>query len=89
MQRKRTIAMTDILQSQKHVNVDLARELAIAQRAADAFYGPGPVAHFQGENRFDYEDPRTGHLEHHYDTCPYCALRTLRRIMSKRGNPHG
>ena len=81
--------MTDILQTPNNVKVDLARELAKAQRAADAFYGAGPVAHFQGENRFDYDNPRTGHLEHNFKACPYCALRTLRRILSKRGNPHG
>jgi hypothetical protein len=81
--------MTDILQSPKNIKSDLARELALAQRAADAFYGAGPVKHFQGEARFDYDDPRTGHLEHNFKDCPYCALRTVRRcIATMKGRPH-
>jgi hypothetical protein len=86
---KATLAMQSVLQSSKNVKQILAHELAIAQRAADAFHGPGPVAHFQGEARFDYIDPRTGHLEHHFDTRPYCALRTVRRVIATvKGSPH-
>jgi hypothetical protein len=81
--------MALLLSPSNMVKADLAHELEMARRAADAFYGPGPVAHFQGENRFDYTDPRTGHLEHRFKACPYCALRTVRRVIATmKGRPH-
>jgi hypothetical protein len=74
--------MVSLLQAPETVKTDLLAELEQARRAADAFYGAGPVAHFQGENRFDYEDPKTGHLMHRFDTCPYCRLRAVRRVIA-------
>jgi hypothetical protein len=74
---------------------ELARQLENAARAADAFFGPNPVDHFRGEAHFDFIDPVTGYLEHRFDTCPYCKLRTLKRayggLLRTEGRkvPHG
>jgi len=69
--------MSNIVQIPEQVKAEIARQLAIAERAAAA-YGTAPEDQFRAHGRFDFPDVITGELVHDPD-CPFCRLRRLRR----------
>jgi len=75
--------MAYIAQKPEQVKTEIARQLAIAERAADAYNGPGDRNHFRGHGHFDFEDVLTGELLHDVAGCPYCRLRKLQRLHRK------
>lgn len=69
--------MAYVSQTPENVKAEIGRQLAIAERAADA-YGTSPEEKFRAHGRFDFADVITGELLHDPD-CPFCRLRRLRR----------
>jgi hypothetical protein len=65
----------------------LVKRLLAAQAAADAVRGPTAVDHFQGESLFDYTADDGHTAAHHFDTCPYCRLRRLKRAYRRAVDP--
>jgi hypothetical protein len=81
--------MTYVSNHPKNVKRDvLFRQLLAAQKAADAVRGPTDLDYFQGEARFDYIAADGHTLAHHFESCPYCKLRELKRAYRRAVDPN-